>query len=90
MPKKVELDAETENTMKQFREFLTSYNKLSEHCFVDCIHDLTSRKISDAENACVMNCTDKILRMTERISQRFQEYHTLQTSDMSILGKSNQ
>lgn len=36
----------------QFREFLSSYNKLSEMCFTDCVHDMTTRKILDSEVLC--------------------------------------
>lgn len=86
MSKKVELDADTEMTMKQFREFLTSYNRLSEMCFTDCIVDLTGRKISDSENSCVVNCADKYLKMTQRISQRFQEFQMQQT-DPNLMTK---
>jgi import inner membrane translocase subunit TIM9 len=86
MSKKLELDPETENVMKQFREFLSSYNRLSEMCFTDCVHDMTTRKVLDSESACALNCMDKYLKMTQRISQRFQEYQMAQT-DMSILAK---
>ena len=33
----------------QFREFLSSYNRLSEMCFIDCVHDMTTRKVLDSE-----------------------------------------
>jgi len=88
MSKKIELDADTETTMKQFHEFLSSYNKLSEMCFMDCVHDFTTRKILDKENSCAMNCMDKYLKMTQRISQRFQDYQMMQQpAEMSILSK---
>ncbi|KAI0224616.1 Mitochondrial import inner membrane translocase subunit Tim9 [Lamellibrachia satsuma] len=67
------LDQQTETTMKQFREFLLSYNKLSEMCFTDCVHDFTTRKVLDSEQSCTTNCMDKYLKITQRISQRFQE-----------------
>lgn len=60
--------------VKQFREFLTSYNKLSELCFVDCVWDFTTRKLRDNEEKCATNCTEKFLKMNQRISQRFQEF----------------
>jgi len=85
MAKKVELDLVTETTMKQFREFLSSYNKLSEMCFNDCVHDFTTRKILDKENSCSMNCMDKYLKMTQRISQRFQEYQMQQNRHVHII-----
>uniref|UniRef100_A0A8D0FG13 Mitochondrial import inner membrane translocase subunit n=1 Tax=Strix occidentalis caurina TaxID=311401 RepID=A0A8D0FG13_STROC len=30
--------------IKQFKEFLGTYNKLTESCFLNCINDLTSRE----------------------------------------------
>ncbi|XP_077292221.1 translocase of inner membrane 9 [Arctopsyche grandis] len=60
--------------IKTFKEFLVSYNKLSELCFTDCIHDFTSRTIKKSEDNCALNCMEKFLRMNQRITQRFQEY----------------
>ncbi|XP_014665960.1 PREDICTED: mitochondrial import inner membrane translocase subunit Tim9-like [Priapulus caudatus] len=64
--------------VRQFREFLTSYNKLSEMCFMDCVHDFTVRKVHDREETCSVHCMEKYLKMTQRISQRFQEYQLIQ------------
>uniref|UniRef100_A0A8D2JMR4 Mitochondrial import inner membrane translocase subunit n=1 Tax=Sciurus vulgaris TaxID=55149 RepID=A0A8D2JMR4_SCIVU len=30
--------------IKQFREFLGTYNKLTETCFLDCVKDFTTRE----------------------------------------------
>ena len=38
----------------QFKDFLYSYNKLSELCFSDCVWDFTSRTIRDQEVFCVV------------------------------------
>ncbi|XP_062351038.1 mitochondrial import inner membrane translocase subunit Tim9 isoform X3 [Cinclus cinclus] len=35
--------------IKQFKEFLGTYNKLTENCFVDCIKDFTSRDVKPEE-----------------------------------------
>ncbi|KAL3874052.1 hypothetical protein ACJMK2_037116 [Sinanodonta woodiana] len=70
---------DVESTSRQFREFLSSYNKLTEMCFMDCINDFTSRKISNAEDTCALNCMEKYMKMTQRISQRFQESQLLST-----------
>ncbi|KAM4856330.1 mitochondrial import inner membrane translocase subunit Tim9-like isoform 1-T1 [Urocitellus parryii] len=32
--------------IKQFREFLGTYNKLTETCFLDCVKDFTTKRIS--------------------------------------------
>ncbi|KAK3093933.1 hypothetical protein FSP39_021956 [Pinctada imbricata] len=55
-------------------------------CFTDCIHDFTTRKVLKDEDTCTINCLEKYLKMTQRISQRFQEHH-LQHADDSPLGK---
>lgn len=61
----------------QFREFLTSYNKLSEICFTDCIRDFTNRDVKKTEEKCSLNCMEKYLKMNQRISQRFQEFQMI-------------
>ncbi|XP_012931163.1 mitochondrial import inner membrane translocase subunit Tim9-like isoform X1 [Heterocephalus glaber] len=35
--------------IKQFREFLGTYNKLTETCFVDCVKDFTTREVKPEE-----------------------------------------
>ncbi|KAM6311461.1 mitochondrial import inner membrane translocase subunit Tim9 isoform 4-T4 [Aegotheles albertisi] len=36
--------------IKQFKEFLGTYNKITENCFLDCIKDFTSREVKTEEN----------------------------------------
>lgn len=63
--------------VKSFRDFLMSYNKLSELCFNDCIWDFTSRTVKAQEDRCALNCMEKYLKMNQRISQRFQEFQII-------------
>ncbi|KAK9891641.1 hypothetical protein WA026_015605 [Henosepilachna vigintioctopunctata] len=63
--------------IKTFKDFLISYNKLSELCFNDCITDFTSRSIRNTEDKCTSNCLEKFLKVNQRISQRFQEFQIL-------------
>ena len=63
--------------IKAFRDFLTSYNKLSEICFIDCINDFTARDIKAKEEKCALNCMEKYLKMNQRVSQRFQEFQMI-------------
>ncbi|XP_011309231.1 mitochondrial import inner membrane translocase subunit Tim9 [Fopius arisanus] len=72
----VPVDVEAEQ-IKSFKDFLTSYNKLSEICFIDCISDFTTRDIREKEEKCALNCMEKFLKMNQRVSQRFQEYQML-------------
>ncbi|CDW53628.1 Aminotran 1 2 and zf-Tim10 DDP domain containing protein [Trichuris trichiura] len=67
-----------ETDVKTFKEFLQQYNRVSESCFVDCVHDFTTRTVSKREEQCALNCMEKYLKMTQRISQRFQEFQLLQ------------
>ncbi|KAL5009230.1 hypothetical protein ScPMuIL_014811 [Solemya velum] len=76
---------DTEATVNQFKEFLSSYNKLSQNCFMDCIHDFTTRKVSNKENSCAVNCMEKYLKVTQRISQRFQEFQMQQSEPSAPL-----
>ena len=63
--------------MLQVRDFVTSYNKLIETCFIDCINDFTTRDVKAKEETCSLNCMEKYLKMNQRISQRFEEFQML-------------
>nr|SVE75552.1 EOG090X0MSH [Daphnia dolichocephala] len=73
--------------IKSFRDFLFSYNKLSELCFVDCVWDFTSRTIRDQENSCAVNCAEKFLKANQRISQRFQEFQVISNENALAMAK---
>uniref|UniRef100_A0A8C5HRS9 Mitochondrial import inner membrane translocase subunit n=2 Tax=Gouania willdenowi TaxID=441366 RepID=A0A8C5HRS9_GOUWI len=69
--------------IKQFKEFLGTYNKVTENCFVDCVRDFTTREVREAESSCSEACLQKYLKMTQRISIRFQEYHIQQNEALA-------
>ncbi|XP_015758370.1 PREDICTED: mitochondrial import inner membrane translocase subunit Tim9-like [Acropora digitifera] len=73
-----------EMEVKQFQNFLQYYNKLTEMCFSDCIHDFTNRKISASENNCAMHCSEKFLKVMQRVGVRLQEVQFMQNE--GILG----
>ncbi|KAG3278014.1 TIMM9 [Ictidomys tridecemlineatus] len=60
--------------IKQFREFLGTYNKLTETCFLD---------LKPEEITCSEHCLQKYLKMTQRIFMRFQEYHIQQNEALA-------
>uniref|UniRef100_A0A3P9DRQ1 Mitochondrial import inner membrane translocase subunit n=1 Tax=Maylandia zebra TaxID=106582 RepID=A0A3P9DRQ1_9CICH len=35
--------------IKQFKEFLGTYNKVTENCFMDCVRDFTTRDVKPEE-----------------------------------------
>nr|CAG4645307.1 EOG090X0MSH [Leptodora kindtii] len=73
--------------VKAFRDFLYSYNKLSELCFTDCVWDFTSRTIRDQEDSCAVNCAEKFLKANQRISQRFQEFQVISNENAMAMAK---
>ncbi|KAJ1370483.1 hypothetical protein KIN20_032211 [Parelaphostrongylus tenuis] len=64
--------AATDTDLKTFRDFLMQYNNVTEQCFGACVNDLTARSITEKEEKCSINCLDKYLKMTQRVSLRFQ------------------
>ncbi|KYN26928.1 PREDICTED: mitochondrial import inner membrane translocase subunit Tim9 [Trachymyrmex cornetzi] len=76
--------------IKSFRDFLTSYNKLSEICFIDCISDFTTREIRAKEEKCALNCMEKYLKMNQRISQRFQEFQIIANENIPAAKRQGQ
>ncbi|KZC05115.1 PREDICTED: mitochondrial import inner membrane translocase subunit Tim9-like [Dufourea novaeangliae] len=73
--------------IKAFRDFLTSYNRLSEVCFTDCITDFTGRDIKAKEEKCALNCMEKYLKMNQRVSQRFQEFQMIANENVKAATK---
>ncbi|KAH0953979.1 hypothetical protein HN011_005953 [Eciton burchellii] len=80
----IDVDAEQ---IKSFRDFLTSYNKLSEICFIDCITDFTTRDVRAKEEKCALNCMEKYLKMNQRMSQRFQEFQITANENIMAAAK---
>ncbi|XP_014445783.1 mitochondrial import inner membrane translocase subunit Tim9-like isoform X1 [Tupaia chinensis] len=69
--------------IKQFKEFLGIYNKFTETCSLDCVKDFTTREVKPEEMTCSEHCLWKYLKMTQRISMRFQEYHIQQNEALT-------
>ncbi|XP_006166789.1 mitochondrial import inner membrane translocase subunit Tim9-like isoform X1 [Tupaia chinensis] len=59
--------------IKLFREFLGTYNKLTETCFWDCVKDFTTREVKPEEITCSEHFLQKYLKITQKIAMRFQE-----------------
>lgn len=73
--------------IKSVRDFVASYNKLIEICFVDCITDFTTRDVQAKEEKCSLNCMEKYLQMNQRISQRFAEFQMLANENIMAAQK---
>ncbi|NXT47571.1 TIM9 translocase, partial [Pluvianellus socialis] len=60
--------------IKNFKEFLRTYNKFTETCFLDCIKELTSKEFKPEEMNSSDRCLQSYLKMAQRVSMRFREY----------------
>ncbi|KAI0076766.1 chaperone [Panus rudis PR-1116 ss-1] len=58
---------------RQMQDFMRMYSNLVERCFNSCCNDFTSKALSSKEEQCVLNCTDKFLKHSERVGARFAE-----------------
>ncbi|KAM0683576.1 protein transporter tim9 [Mitosporidium daphniae] len=58
---------------KQAKQFVTLFAYVVETCFADCVSDFTSKSLTDKEASCASICTEKILKLTNRIGQRMSE-----------------
>ena len=53
--------------LRNFRDFLSVYNQMSESCFNRCIINLNHRNLSDEEKACTDVCAEKQMKFNNRL-----------------------
>lgn len=58
---------------KQMKDFMRLYSDLVQRCFSDCVNDFTTKNLTSREEGCVLKCTEKFLKHSERVGTRFQE-----------------
>lgn len=58
---------------KQMKDFMRLYSNLVSRCFEDCVNDFTSANLTSKETTCISKCSEKFLKHSERVGQRFQE-----------------
>ncbi|KAM9916169.1 hypothetical protein OXX59_010190, partial [Metschnikowia pulcherrima] len=58
---------------KQMKDFMRLYSNLVSRCFDDCVNDFTSANLTTKESSCIFKCSEKFLKHSERVGQRFQE-----------------
>lgn len=59
--------------LSNFKNILKLYSSLVQRCFTDCVNDFTSNTLSYKEETCINRCSEKFLKHSERVGQRFQE-----------------
>merc|ERR1712059_60034 len=60
-----------EDGLRNFKDFLTIYNQMSELCFNRCVINLNSRKLSGEEEACTDVCVGKQMMSNNRAMGAF-------------------
>lgn len=48
--------------VRQMKDFLEMFNKVTETCFNNCVTSLLDREVSSEENTCLDRCVTKILK----------------------------
>lgn len=67
---------------KQMKDFMKLYSNLVSRCFDDCVNDFTSTNLTNKESGCIMKCSEKFLKHSERVGQRFQEQNAMLMQNM--------
>lgn len=67
---------------KQMKDFMRLYSNLVSKCFDDCVNDFTSANLTTKESSCIMKCSEKFLKHSERVGQRFQEQNAMLMQNM--------
>jgi predicted O-linked N-acetylglucosamine transferase (SPINDLY family) len=57
--------------LKNYRQFLITFNQMSECCFLSCVTSLNSRELTKSEEACVKSCIDKQVNVNNRLMVQF-------------------
>ena len=58
---------DVEGGLRNFRDFLSVYNQMSENCFNRCIINLNQRNLSEEEKACTDVCAEKQMKYNNRL-----------------------
>ena len=58
---------DTEAGLRNFRDFLSLYNQMSEMCFNRCVINLNHRQLSQEEQVCADVCAEKQMKFNNRI-----------------------
>jgi len=61
------------NGLRNFKDFLSLYNQLSEVCFNACVEQLNDRNLNKSEEGCVDRCCSKYTNMNHRIIRTYSE-----------------
>ncbi|XP_055493418.1 mitochondrial import inner membrane translocase subunit Tim10 B isoform X1 [Leucoraja erinacea] len=53
--------------LRNLRDFLLVYNKMTESCFNKCVTNLNYRSLTQIEESCINGCAGKLIRTNHRL-----------------------
>lgn len=59
------------NSLRNFREFLETYNRISEVCFNRCVVNIHQRTLTQEEMLCCDACTTKNVNVNHKVLSAF-------------------
>lgn len=60
------MNVSDEAGLRNFKDFLTIYNQMSEMCFNRCVVNLNGRNLTEEESACTDVCAEKQMKYNNR------------------------
>jgi len=60
-----------ESSLRNMREFLETYNKMSEMCFKKCVISVHDRSLTEEERNCADLCTEINVRVNHKVLDAF-------------------
>ncbi|CAH1776785.1 unnamed protein product [Owenia fusiformis] len=60
--------------IRNMRDFLTVYNRMTENCFTKCVYDMNHRFLATDEAGCVERCSSKHVNTNHKIMSEFVIY----------------
>mmetsp|Transcript_7071 Transcript_7071/g.10514 ORF Transcript_7071/g.10514 Transcript_7071/m.10514 type:complete len:99 (-) Transcript_7071:100-396(-) len=77
---------------QQMKDSLKMYNHLVESCFEKCVMvnwggSFNSKQLTEGETKCISQCSEKFMKLTQRVGFRFSEYQAIKARESGILKK---
>ncbi|KAF0770440.1 mitochondrial import inner membrane translocase subunit Tim9 [Aphis craccivora] len=57
--------------LKNIKEFLQNYNKITDDCFSQCVYTLSQSRLTGEETLCASNCVQKLKFVEQKCMQAF-------------------
>ncbi|XP_062141577.1 mitochondrial import inner membrane translocase subunit Tim10B [Drosophila sulfurigaster albostrigata] len=65
-----------DSNLRNLKDFLTLYNKVTELCFNRCVDNLSQRELFDQEKTCVDRCVTKFARFNQSMMKSYVDVQT--------------